>query len=1071
MQREREKPSAALRLLPTAAGVAVRAQDLGPYPSPAPSCTVISSVDGGYARGEAKAAGGRAPADPAAQEEIFVDASGASAVWRSLGGQIAHKSFRSVVLGPNAALEGGLRGGGGGGSSSDHGAIIQAVRCRFPTLLEGWSSIKDGRGEGGEKKLLQRRVRRRSRGPWSVCILRNPDLVTVHLPSGEYYDVTLPCEARLLQPLGEGLLVQRISGTDDENDREEDSEGSQGSPYAVPSLFSLSHPLDELRPVALLPPSVVTSVADGNRRNKSASACAASPAFTSLFAGEDQQHQQRLVCDSSEGVIFARGGGDGGTGADISLLLTYHAGHRRHSLWQVQPAPEPEEESEEQENESKSGVFPPPATGVAGGDVSVLGPLMDQSPVVGVDSWRPTTGLSSTLAADASSLGSVLLGVSALDSSSSAAGLSITDTGLTAGHPRRERLSAGGGGVRRSSAGRSRLSNGGGSGGGAGRRTSTGSNSSWIGAGTTRKEALASALGLGQSGLGVASNVLSLSATGGQGGAGERGRGAEPFLPTLMGRDIAGESSIAFGSEAQTPEGEEGGIGGPEPIRPHLGVALVWREEEESLAPVQHVFCAAAGVSSSAKAEGIGHAESGSFLVCLVEGHARRMRALSVSYTTVAGEEDDRTRVEVAEAFTVPCSSAIGLCAMAGGEGEGTPGGMIAADILILALDGTLVLYRGETPVTRVALPAAAAAAPSTVVGGCGGSSEAMPDESGGDVPESISDAVGSCFTLTVCGGSRRRLRVSLDPVSPLVAACLGAWDCLVSSSLSASLRADVVCAAHYMAGQQTERPDAFGNIGDCGGVEDRSYFVEGRDLDWAALVAVLQKLIFGDVESLPSEGKKRQEHIASKERKRGGGGVSAEDAAWNSLLSSPFHGQFSRDNAMLLSGFGRNGNGGSGGGLQKSRGAGGAKGRRTKGNAITEALPPPVPAPQQRILRTQREAFIAEVGAVFDGLHLVLEDLKTSRLTVALVPRLASLLLSLTRACGDNGGADMREFADYYWRDAAGCGGYGDGERASMIDRGEGRGLLGKRSGGGFLPSRPTRFWKVKVLLHRTLV
>ena len=98
---------------------------------------------------------------------------------------------------------------------------------------------------------------------------------------------------------------------------------------------------------------------------------------------------------------------------------------------------------------------------------------------------------------------------------------------------------------------------------------------------------------------------------------------------------------------------------------------------------------------------------------------------------------------------------------------------------------------------------------------------------------------------------------------------------------------------------------------------------------------------------------------------------------------------------------------------------------------------------------------------------HLVLEDLKTSRLTVSLVPRLASLLLSLTRVC-DGAGDDMRDFSDHYWRDAAGCrqgggGGGGGGEAASMIARGK-EGLLMAEMGKDALPRRPTRFRKVTV-------
>lgn len=997
----------------TASLPAIHAQDLGPYPAPAPNCTVLSTVDGGHARGGA-AGGGKSPADPAAQEELFVDESGTSAVWRSLGGQLVHTSFRSMVLGPSSV---GHLHGGSNASSNGHGSIVQAVRCRFPTLLEGWSSKHD-RKSGTRAEQQQQQKKRRRRGQWSVCILRNPDLVTVHHPSGHSYDVTLPCEARLLQPLGEGLLVQRFSGDADFatlGGEEEDASD------AVPSLFTLRHPLDELRPVALLPPTMLGG----------GSAMPSPP-----LPAEDQQ---RLVCDASERVVFARGGGGaggaGGVGRDASLLLTHHAGRRRHSLWLVLPTLEPELEPEPSQEHEPPLAGATLGDGGGGGDVSVLGALTDQSPG-GFDSWRGTTRLSSTFAGDASSLSSTLLGVSALDSSSSAAGLSMIDAVLAAGHPRKERLSVGGS-TRGGSAGRGRLSFG-----AAGRRASGGSNTSWIGAASTRNDALATALGLGKSALGVASNMLSLSATAGHGGGGERGPGTDPFLPTLAGGGLAA-GTMAFGDSQALEDEEEGDEddGVSQAIRPHLGLSLIWRETEDSPTPAQHVFCAATGTtergagSRSTREERDGSPSTEPFLLCLVEQDTARLRALSVSFAAADTREYGKAGcVEVAEAFTMPCRSAVGLCATTGGEGEGAPGGAIAADIVVLAPDGGLVLCRGEHPVTRVAIPQGGEPASAA-----GGSAQ----------PESISDAIGSCFTLTTRSGNRRRLRLSLDPASPLVATCLGAWDCLLSSPLAASLRADVMCTARALAGQQG--PASADSGGDSGGGQQRAEGNIAEDFEWAGLVSVLRSLILG-VESATAGGQMGREggsrgglQVHGGREPDGGGGDDdaddADDVAWISLLSSPFHDQFSRDNAMLLSGLDREG-------VRKCEGSPGRRRRSAR---------PSSPAPQ-----TQRGTFLAEVGAAFDALHLVLEDLKTSRLTAALVPRLASLLLSLARLCGD-AGSDMRDFADHYWRDAAGCEG-GNGEAASMIARGEGW-QRGSKTEGSILPSRPTSFRKASVV------
>ena len=1035
-----------------------------------------------------------------------MDPSGNSAVWRSLGGQVAHISFRSVVLGPKTALEGERShdrdggGGGGEGSSTVHGAIVQAVRCRFPDLLEGWSSER--KAEAGKKGQERRQRRTRWKGlPWSVCILRNPDLITVHHPSGHSYDVTLPCEARLLHPLGEGLLVQRHAGGDEgaphfsgarreqdgemeeDDDEEEDAWDASGP---VPSLFTLSHPLDELRPVALLPPAVAGARAPtgGNQSGgggggigcssgarKRDSFPASSPSCFALSAIEEQP--QRLVCDASERVVFARGDGAAGRGRDASLLLTYHAGRRRHSLWHMLPVPEPENESERDDG-------PKDPDSLAGRDVSVLGPMMDASPG-GMGSWRPTTGLSSTLGADASSLSSTLLGISALESSSSAAGLTMLDAGLASGQSRRDRLSNGG---------RSRLSGGGG-GGGAGRRVSTGSNTSWVGPGNTRNEALASALGLGHSALGVASNMLSLSAAAGQGG-GERGGGMEPFLPSMVGGGLTAGSSMALGeSQAREEEEDEEEGKGTEAqrIRPHVGLSLLWREAEDSISPARHVFCAEAGASS-------GSTSDGSFLVCLVEGDTARLRALSISFPAIQGDSSTRTNghgddidgdsdgdgdvgegVEVTEAFTMPCISAVGLCATTGGEGEGAPGGAIAADILALTPDRGLVLCRGDTTVTQVSLPEAPAAKATTgaaAVGHTEASRVVVPGQAIRDEPESVSDAVGSCFTLKTRFGHRWRLRLSLDPASPLVSACLGAWDCMLSVSLSASLRADVVGRAHALA-KQTEPPAATaGNVDDgVSGVQGSAAGTRGGgglDLDWEALISVMRNLVAG-IDKHPLDHWQNGLAGAGKEGGNAGGEDGGEggsvndggsgsgdggDDAWNRVMSDPFHDQFSRDHAMMLSGFH---------GAVESTARKGSRAPQGFARAGVPEVSPPSPSP--RPLRTERAAFLAEAGAVFDALHLVLEDLKTSRLTVSLVPRLASLLLSLTRVCG-GAGADMRDFSDHYWRDAAGCrqGGGSDGiggETASMIARGN-EGLLMEELGKDALPRRPTRFRKVGV-------
>lgn len=1091
--------------------LAVRAQDLGPYPAPSlHSSTILSSVDGGHSRG-GTAGGGSAPADPAAQEELFVDNFGTSAVWRTLGGQVSHTSFRSAVLGPGAH---GLAGNNG------HGAIAQVVRCRFAALLEGWSSMGDREQEGPERQHQQqeqhqeqqengqqaRQQRRRSRdrrGPWSVCILRAPDLVTVHFPNGDSYDVTLPCEARLLQPVREGLLVQRFSGDADDADDYDGGgeatpslEGKESRPAtsgfmdvsafghhaqagsgqdeqdvlsedelsdAVPSLFTLRHPLDELRPVALLPPSTA-----GTR--------------SITWPTEDQQ---RLVCDASERVVFAGGGGGEGTGPDTSLLVTYNTRHRRHSLWLMlpvqDPVPEPEPELRLPQR-VREPMGPPPAPTAV--DESFLGPLVHQTPQRDNSRRVSTPGLSSPPVADASSLSSTLLGVSALDSSSSIAGLSMLDGVL-----RRDRLSIGG------SIGRGRMS------GGAGRRASSGSNTSWVGPGSTRNEALASALGLGQSGLGVSSSVLALGPAGQHGGGGAGGGGGggarrsltESFLPPRAGGSIvgavAGAGAMALedvslmhdlheeedGGEEEDEEEEQEGT---QPIRPHLGLSLLWRESQDSPSPASHVFCAAAtgtlsgndsaaDVAASATAATVDYADISldrKFILCIVHGEAGSLRALSISVAGAASRGDsqgDETGgfeggVTAAEGFTTPCRAAVGLCATAGAEGEDTPGGTIASDILLLTRERRLVLQRGESDVTEVAVP-------TNIL-----SSLAMEERDEGDEPDALSEAVGSCFTLATRAGARRRLRLSLDSSSPLVAACLSAWDCLLTPALATSLRADVVCVAQCLAtsvdrgdGVNTDTIDSNSRVtavrSSVDGNGGMGASTVGGDVDWAALVSVMRELVLGGRETASAAANVPAAQRGSNEARKGGqtnwrGAGSGDDgghgSAWAALLSSPFHDQYARDSVMMLSGL---------------RTSGREQGSDSQ-HISTASMGPPPPHPLHPPLQTRRSAFCTEAGTVLDALHLVLEDLKTSRLTVSLVPRLASLLLSLARVCGQ-GGQGMRDFADHYWRDAAGCGN-GRGEAASMICSGDSATAAAADTAerrGGSLPSRPTRFHKVR--------
>ncbi|CAN0216673.1 unnamed protein product, partial [Discosporangium mesarthrocarpum] len=294
-------------------------------------------------------------------------------------------------------------------------------------------------------------------------------------------------------------------------------------------------------------------------------------------------------------------------------------------------------------------------------------------------------------------------------------------------------------------------------------------------------------------------------------------------------------------------EEEEVGEGEANSIRPQLGVSLLWREPSPCPEPAAHIFCAWdqglwAGGSRGAVGEGK------RLLLCLVEPRSERLRALAMhncfafaaSAPSLGGgsghggsgahPSSSAASPVVEVAFVTPCRSAVGLCAKGGG-GKGTKAGMggleggpgvgeVATDILILSPAGELRFCRGGQAMTRV-LPcirlfgkelvqSASASGITPVVSqgrvqgsGSGAGPGATGElelllESGAEV-ESLSDAVGGCFTLSLLDGRRWRLQVSLEPTSPLVAACLRAWDAMLSPGLADALRVDVVATGQAM--------------------------------------------------------------------------------------------------------------------------------------------------------------------------------------------------------------------------------------------------------------------------------
>ena len=223
-------------------------------------------------------------------------------------------------------------------------------------------------------------------------MLRDSELLVVYPPEGDLYEVALPCQAHKVWALGkEGLLIQRqlagwemdgLGMEEGEVEKEEegeaavlmlgeDEEGGQGRmrmvmeeggggggrrigqeegmvalslrPEPIPSLFSLRHPLEELKPVAM-----VEGGREGGRKMGS--------------EGEKEEHPV-LLCDAQERVIFTEeiglpcgeggkeGGREGGEGA--AMVVTYNDRNGQHRVWLAHPTSTGEEKEEGEEDEGE----------------------------------------------------------------------------------------------------------------------------------------------------------------------------------------------------------------------------------------------------------------------------------------------------------------------------------------------------------------------------------------------------------------------------------------------------------------------------------------------------------------------------------------------------------------------------------------------------------------------------------------------------------------------------------------------------------------------------------------------
>eukprot|EP00953_Heterococcus_sp_UTEX-ZZ885_P019166 10716-Heterococcus_DN1.PRE.1 len=176
--------------------------------------------------------------------------------WESLAGHAVYSSYSSYP---------GQQAGG------EEAPLASAVRCRFDL----------GSGAAG----------------WSLCAPLTPNQMSVHAKDGSRYDVPLPFDAAKLLPLGQGLILQAAP----DPFAEADVDGS-GDVAQLPSLFTLSHPLDEVKPVEVLD-STGTAV----------------------------------PLDPAEELVFTSQADGASAAAPLPLLVTYNRHRARQSLWLIKP--------------------------------------------------------------------------------------------------------------------------------------------------------------------------------------------------------------------------------------------------------------------------------------------------------------------------------------------------------------------------------------------------------------------------------------------------------------------------------------------------------------------------------------------------------------------------------------------------------------------------------------------------------------------------------------------------------------------------------------------------------------
>ena len=130
--------------------------------------------------------------------------------------------------------------------------------------------------------------------------------LSVYEADGEVYSVHLPIKARRMWPLLEGLIVERLTVEDELYPDPE-----------VPTMFSLLHPLEELKPVAMSHSRHATSAA-GNSDGQAVGGNSASAAPV---------QPDEFMADPMERIVFAC--------THEAFCVSYNERERLHSIWVV----------------------------------------------------------------------------------------------------------------------------------------------------------------------------------------------------------------------------------------------------------------------------------------------------------------------------------------------------------------------------------------------------------------------------------------------------------------------------------------------------------------------------------------------------------------------------------------------------------------------------------------------------------------------------------------------------------------------------------------------------------------